>query len=277
MIALEPLVDDGLLLFPDAAPVVMAPDSVAQAPDQSAAARQGVARVDLTAVHSLATEAIGRLSLVGFDDAQLAALKGIDIQLVDLPGWAVATTTGTGIVLDQDAAGRGWFIDESPTDDREFSGEPSSLLADGGPAQDRIDLLSVLAHEFGHYLGLGHEPASAGAPASDRPWPLDVLMQEGIRPGARLIAANPDLASGPGVPTLLADTPQIGEALTITPTIRWNVDGNGFWDGGRFWMAPYMPRDRLSPPAPVIVARGLRLLADTMVEVFAPSPRRFPV
>jgi RHS repeat-associated protein len=69
--------------------------------------------------------------------------------------------TGGLILLDRDANGRGWFVDPTPLDGREFSnlsgGAAQALL--GSPSSDRYDLLTVLLHEIGHLLGIGGNAA----------------------------------------------------------------------------------------------------------------------
>jgi hypothetical protein len=65
---------------------------------------------------------------------------------------------GNTIVLDTNAAGRGWFIDSTSTLDEEFDIPVAATesRAPTGPVVDRVDLITVMMHEFGHLLGL-HE------------------------------------------------------------------------------------------------------------------------
>ena len=68
--------------------------------------------------------------------------------------------------LDDDGAGRGWFVDRTPGDDREFGGR--------GPAG--YDLLTVVEHELGHVIGFD-DIDTASAPAD--------LMAAHLAPGVR--------------------------------------------------------------------------------------------
>ena len=101
----------------------------------------------------------------------------------NLPGTAVGETTGEGaaanILLDINAAGRGWYISgagslgleaTNPTanlsqwesgwlnnDDYLPTSNPNEWIAKAGSAAaDKMDLLSVLLHEYGHALGFEH-------------------------------------------------------------------------------------------------------------------------
>jgi len=66
-----------------------------------------------------------------------ADLTAVTAASSDLGGLELASTSGTAITVDVDAAGWGWSVS--------FPGEPGHM-----------DLLTVLRHELGHVLGLAH-------------------------------------------------------------------------------------------------------------------------
>ncbi|MCB9940976.1 MAG: tandem-95 repeat protein [Planctomycetaceae bacterium] len=116
-------------------------------------------------------EAITRLESVG----KFCTLASVDFRIADLPDGILGSSTASTVIIDLDAAGHGWFIDLTSSDDTEF--QPGSLLAKpsdstNGPT-GRIDLLTVVMHELGHTLGLGHSDA------------VDELMSETLSTGQR--------------------------------------------------------------------------------------------
>jgi hypothetical protein len=56
------------------------------------------------------------------------------------------------VLLDDDAAGYGWFVDPTPFANEEFDAALRALA--GGPAGGRMDLRTVVRHELGHLAGL---------------------------------------------------------------------------------------------------------------------------
>jgi hypothetical protein len=69
----------------------------------------------------------------------VSALDEVSLSVSDLDGLTVGYTEGAVVLLDPTAAGYGWFLS-------------------GGP-NGRVDLLTVVRHEFGHAIGFEHEDA----------------------------------------------------------------------------------------------------------------------
>jgi hypothetical protein len=90
-------------------------------------------------------------------------------------------------MIDPTAAGHGWFVDLTPEDGAEFlvAGDGAMAARPGGPADGRVDLLTVIAHELGHALGLDH--------AVD---PDDVLAPT-LAPGWRALPDREDIGTAP--------------------------------------------------------------------------------
>ncbi|MCD6043375.1 MAG: hypothetical protein K0R40_2978, partial [Burkholderiales bacterium] len=150
-----------------------------------------------------------------------AALEGVVFVVGDLEGQALAQTIGNVVIIDANAAGFGWFIDATPYDDQEFSGQspngalnaPASSAADGG-----MDLLSVVMHEIGHLLGFGHDESGSGT-----------IMSEVLEAGTRVLATDGSAVSGNSAVSLQTDspaTPSPDPAVTeqpAAPTIPSNT------------------------------------------------------
>ncbi len=81
-------------------------------------------------------DVIAAWSHTDISSEQLARLTKLDLRIADLEGATLGAQSGNVVWIDEDAAGFGWTLDGS------FG---------------QVDLQSVLAHEFGHALGVGHD------------------------------------------------------------------------------------------------------------------------
>src|SRR5262249_52995287 len=86
----------------------------------------------------LVNEAIARWEATGLTAAQVDLLRSVSIRIADLGGTTLGLESGNVITIDDNAAGWGWFIDTTPSDDSEFR-----LPGDQGE-QNHMDLLTVL-------------------------------------------------------------------------------------------------------------------------------------
>jgi hypothetical protein len=95
-------------------------------------------------------EAVARWQMTG---VHISSLNHVEFVITDLSDDLLGLAVGHTIWLDANAAGWGWFVDPTPSDDAEFvtAGDQGEL--------DRMDLLSAVMHELGHVLGLEHEEA----------------------------------------------------------------------------------------------------------------------
>ncbi len=107
----------------------------------------------------LVNTAVDRLAAVPGTQA-VSALESLRFEVVDLPGSRLGQVVGgSTIQIDVDAAGAGWFIDNSPGDDVEFTWSDDAdewLALPGGAALGRVDLLTTVMHELGHVVGHDH-------------------------------------------------------------------------------------------------------------------------
>ncbi|WP_417385744.1 hypothetical protein [Gimesia sp.] len=108
--------------------------------------------------------------------SQISKVETVSIQIVDLENGTLGRATPGTIYLDVNAAGYGWFVDESPTDHSEFAFDSRlTLIAlPDSEAAGHVDLWTVILHELGHLLGYEH--AEEG------------LMEETLAPGVRKLA-----------------------------------------------------------------------------------------
>ncbi|TXS95200.1 calcium-binding protein [Parahaliea maris] len=91
-------------------------------------------------IDTAAQQAITQME--GVPGVDMEALAALAIVVDDLPGNQLARFEGERIVLDHNAAGHGWYTGV-------------------GAAEEQIDLISTLLHEYGHAVGLEHDSGIA--------------------------------------------------------------------------------------------------------------------
>jgi hypothetical protein len=130
-------------------------------------------------------EAIAMWQRAGVHGATLRRLERLRFQIVGLPGAELGEEDGRLIEISPDAAGYGWSL--GPV-----------------PAAGRMDLLTVVAHEMGHVLGL------ADADTSD-------LMGSTLPPGVRRVPVRSDLT-----PRLRVRTRTMVASAVLPRTSPWS-------------------------------------------------------
>jgi chitodextrinase len=161
-------------------------------------------------LQSVIPAAIAEWQIAGADANQVQALQNAQFAIADLPttylGWTFAPVTGDPahpgqVVIDRTAQGFGWFIDAGPAGDAGFTLQvaPTERHAPAGsPPSKRFDLLTVVAHELGHILGLPDILDEANHPGD--------LMDQTLNPGVRrLIAAESLVNTAPLASSPAAD------------------------------------------------------------------------
>ncbi len=103
--------------------------------------------------------AVDRFEAAGVAQSDLDELRSIDIHVQDLPDGYLGLATDDAIIVDIDANGSGWFIDDTPDNDAEFTIFEQSAVASTAAARERFDVLTVIAHELGHHAGWNHDDA----------------------------------------------------------------------------------------------------------------------
>jgi hypothetical protein len=167
-------------------------------------------------------EAVRRWEAAGLTADQLALLQSARFDLADLGSSGRLGETSLGgnlFTLDDDGAGRGWFVDATPGDDVEFGMWVTPV--ERGGAVGGYDLLTVVMHELGHTIGLDSLDPTA-APHDLMTATLDVgtrrLPAAGDRPVALWLVDDATVVAGSwDVPAAAPPTAEDHEAVSPTP------------------------------------------------------------
>src|SRR5262249_45457278 len=79
-----------------------------------------VQKVSMADVSLMAEQALQRWSAMGISPEDLARLNGVTFEVTDLPSGQIASLSGNHVLIDETAAGYGWYLDQTPADDSEF-------------------------------------------------------------------------------------------------------------------------------------------------------------
>ncbi len=210
--------------------------------NQTAAGGQGhhlgLAPLTTEQLQPIWTAALARWQAAGATPEQLSLLAHYTVQIVNVPSGVLAMT-GPGIIwISPDAAGHGWFIDPTPLSD----------LA-GRPTPNRMDLLSVVAHEMGHVI-LNMDESAA----------LNDVMTEALPEGVRRLPTPADLGktevvAAQTVDTSLAVVPAILTTDSLTDTVlnpANDVRTDNALDGALLSLALNQPTDASPRQVPAV-------------------------
>ncbi|WP_420967462.1 cadherin domain-containing protein [Bradyrhizobium sp. B120] len=134
---------------------------------EAASPTAGETNLTQTELNSVISAAIAQWATAGATASQLATMKAVTFSVASLGGNVISAESNGHITIDAGAAGHGWFVDPTPSDNFEFAhaATATDLFADPtSAAAGHLDLLTAVAHELGHVVGLADDttPSHSG-------------------------------------------------------------------------------------------------------------------
>jgi VCBS repeat-containing protein/T5SS/PEP-CTERM-associated repeat protein len=160
---------------------------------------------------------------VGASEAQLDVLSAATYSVADLGSNRLGAAENLIVTLDDNAAGQEWFVDSSPGDSIEFQRHTAK-------SPRGIDLLSVMIHEQGHWLGL--EDVYAGNQQDDVMYGLFEAGERRLAEFGQAEGAVAGSLEGVHYAIILNGAPQ-SDPLTTSGV--QTVNGVNTIDGGSLW------------------------------------------
>jgi CARDB/Matrixin len=202
--------------------------------------------LDQLLIQEVRRVAIAEWASVGITAADRALLETVQITVTDLPSQILGQANGYQILVDDDGAGVGWDTDLTP-------------LANISTGKQQVDLLTLVTHEFGHILGLGHSAQgimAATLPIGVRVAPTVIDLQQ-PRVDTSLGRNTENGSVGPDIDLLVTATPavvpnvlQIGQSLSVDWIVK-NIGTNDIVRG--FSNGVYLSDDAIFNPQPRFV------------------------
>jgi uncharacterized delta-60 repeat protein len=181
--------------------------------------------VSATDLSQIVTAALQRFSAAGASPTLLGNLATAKVTFAQLPGGQLGRVDAANnqIVLDSTAAGYGWFVDQTPAQDEEFTN--GTTAAAGSPASGHIDLLSAVVIEMAQLAGLdlvspGLRTLSLATGQRNVNTVLNVISSMNASPTEAPTAAatNAQQTTSSGQPTTTVDPNVVTGTLPLSAT-----------------------------------------------------------
>ncbi|MCA1627369.1 MAG: hypothetical protein LC742_05345 [Acidobacteria bacterium] len=133
-------------------------DSTLWASSGESKGSENVLKLTQSEASAMVQAAIARWAEAGLSAQNIARLQSLPVEIADLPAGQLATADSSKIVLDETAAGYGWFFDATPSEDNEFEvpvPDQELQTTESSAANGRVDLLTVIMRQLGSQISRG--------------------------------------------------------------------------------------------------------------------------